>query len=157
MAMIKKFLRDPAFLAILITLFAVSFFYTVMASDDKPSKDTPVLTIEDDEPTSTYLELYPNTKSLELYQEYCDLQHQRDAATQRWHDRRSASWEAEESAQQQLISNSTDIEIHRQLFRAQIEYEQSSRDWLDTLHLVDERMVAIRAELKERGEPPPIN
>lgn len=141
----KKFLRDPAFLAVLIILVTGPLIYSVMADDGKPSKDTPVPITKD----------ASVPKSLELYQQYYDLQRQRDTAGEEYDNRFSAAWHEIQSVKKQLASNSSDIEIHRRLIRAQIEQKQSTTDWLAAIHPIDEKMDTIRTELENRGEPPP--
>jgi hypothetical protein len=108
-----------------------------------------------DEPSRVVVTDLEKANPLELYQNYYALQKQRDTLTARWHGRRIAAYQEEGDVKIELDSNTSDLELHRRLIRAQNEQKQSERDWLDAIGPLDTQMDAIREELKSRGEPPP--
>lgn len=136
-------------LTLLVLVIGSLVISSVMADGDKSNK--PII-VDDDKSKKPDK---GNKQVLELYQKYYDLQRQRDIAGERHDARRTTAWKETRSAKQQLASDSSDIEVHRQLLRAQIEWKQADIDWLATIHPIDEKMDTIRTELKNRGEPPP--
>ncbi len=92
---------------------------------------------------------------LDLYQQYYRLQTKRDAAGIDYDRRQLLAYRETASVKGKLSSDSTNIELHRRLIRAQNEWKQSVDDWLSVINPIDEQMDAIREELKSRGEPPP--
>lgn len=134
------------FLSLMLLLLVIGSL-VVMANDtDTPTTPTPIA-------DNSLLEIYTD---LELYQQYYTLQRQRDAADVKYDTRFTFAWQEVRSVKQQLASDSSDIELHRQLLRAQAEKTQSTKDWHALIKPIDEKMDAIRAELKNRGEPPPL-
>jgi len=96
-----------------------------------------------------------NASTSDLYQQYYDLQLQRDAAGDCYDERRTKAWCDRRRVEQELREDSTNTELHRQLIRVQNDWEQAQVVWLAAINPIDGKLNAIRNVLGLRGEPPP--
>jgi len=131
---VKKF-----FLAI-ASLSIIAAISVVMAGGDKD--------------VDNHLKKY---KVVDLYQQYYDLQHQRDVADEKNEAQETRSWVENRKLKKLLISDSSNIKLHRSLVQNKIDKDTSHTDWLSIIIPLDKKMKAIQVELKNRGEPPPLS